>query len=144
MDNVAINHTKADEISPLTLAVVGDGGYDLLGREYLVRQANRPVGELYRIKLSLVICKSQAKFAKLLMPELSERETAVYTRGRNAAPKCTSKHGTVADYHSATGLETLFVYLYINGNIDIVNELFNQIVHTVFKKDSDINESKQS
>lgn len=143
MDNIAINHTKADEISPLTLAFVGDGVYDLLVREYLVKQANRPVGELNKIKVSLVNCKSQAKFAKMLMPLLTEKETAIYKRGRNAAPKCTSKHGTVADYHSATGLETLFGYLYLNDSTDRINELFNHIVHTVFNMDSDINEACQ-
>ncbi len=71
MENIAQMHTVADEISPLTLAFVGDGVYDLLVREYLVRQANRPVGELNKIKVSLVNCKSQARFAKLLLPKLS-------------------------------------------------------------------------
>lgn len=136
MENIAQNHTIADEISPLTLAFVGDGVYDLLVREYLVKEANRPVGELNKIKVSLVNCKSQAKFAKLLMPELDDKELSVYKRGRNAAPKCTSKHGTVADYHSATGLECLFGYLHMNGNSDRINELFNHIVHIAFDLDN--------
>lgn len=134
MENIAQNHTTADEISPLTLAFVGDGVYDLLVREYLVRQANRPVGELNKIKVSLVNCKSQAKFAKLLLPKLSDKETSVYKRGRNAAPKCTSKYGTVADYHSATGLECLFGYLHMNSEQDRIKELFNLIVHIAFEK----------
>lgn len=134
MENIAQKHTVADEISPLTLAFVGDGVYDLLVREYLVRQANRPVGELNKIKVSLVNCKSQARFAKLLLPKLSDKETSVYKRGRNAAPKCTSKHGTVADYHSATGLECLFGYLHMNGEQSRVQELFNLIVHIAFEE----------
>lgn len=134
MENIAQMHTIADEISPLTLAFVGDGLYDLLVREYLVRQANRPVGELNKIKVSLVNCKSQARFAKLLLPKLSDKETSVYKRGRNAAPKCTSKHGTVADYHSATGLECLFGYLHMNGEQSRVQELFNLIVHIAFEE----------
>lgn len=90
MENTSV-HSLADEISPLTLAFVGDGVYDLLVREYLVRKANRSVGELNKIKVSLVNCKSQAEFAKILMPTLTEKELAVYKRGRNAAPKCTQK-----------------------------------------------------
>lgn len=133
MENIAQQHTSADEISPLTLAFVGDGVYDLLVREYLVRQANRPVGQLNKIKVSLVNCKSQARFAKLLLPMLNEKEISVYKRGRNAAPKCTSKHGTVADYHSATGLECLFGYLHMNGEQGRVQELFNLIVHIAFE-----------
>lgn len=120
--------TTADDYSPLTLAFIGDGVYDLLVRDYLVRQANRPVGELNKRKVALVNCESQAAFAKSLMPKLSQREQAVYKRGRNAAPKCTPKHGTVADYHSATGLEALFGYLHINGEQDRIKELFNEII----------------
>ena len=112
--NDVVTRKKADEYSPLTLAFVGDGVYDLLVRGYLVRQANRPVGELNKIKVSLVNCKSQAAFAKQIMEHLSDKEVSVYKRGRNAAPKCTSKHGSVADYHSATGFECLFGYLYLN------------------------------
>ena len=120
--------TTADDYSPLTLAFIGDGVYDLLVRDYLVRQANRPVGELNRRKVALVNCEIQAAFAKSLMPKLSEREQAVYKRGRNAAPKCTPKHGTIADYHSATGLEALFGYLHINGEQERIKELFNEIL----------------
>ncbi len=120
--------TAADAYSPLTLAFVGDGVYDLLVRDHLVRRANRPVGELNKIKVSLVNCESQARFAQKLMPSLTEKEQAVYKRGRNAAPKCTPKHGSVADYHSATGLECLFGYLHINGETERINLLFNQIV----------------
>ena len=47
-------HTNTDQYSPLTLAFVGDGVYDLLVRSYLVRQANRPVGELNKIKVAMV------------------------------------------------------------------------------------------
>lgn len=80
-----IEHTYADEVSPLTLAFVGDGVYDLLVRAYLVRQSNRPVGELNKIKVGFVNCKSQAEYAKVLIPHLSEKELSVYKRGRNAA-----------------------------------------------------------
>ncbi len=132
MENTAPVHNKTDEYSPLTLAFVGDGVYDLLVREYLVRRANQPVGELNKIKVSLVNCKSQASFAKQIMPSLTEKEAAIYKRGRNAAPKCTPKNGTVADYHSATGLECLFGYLHLNGETDRLNELFNLILHNAF------------
>ncbi len=120
-------HNPTDDFSPLTLAFVGDGVYDLLVREYLVRQANRPVGELNKIKVAMVNCKSQAQFAAKLMPYLTEKETAVYKRGRNAAPKSTAKNGTIAEYHSATGLECLFGYLHLNGENQRIAELFERI-----------------
>ena len=130
MENIAKSHTKVDEISPLTLAFVGDGVYDLLVRDYLVNLANRPVGELNKIKVSFVNCTSQAKFAQFLLPHLTEKETAVYKRGRNAAPKTTAKNGSGADYHSATGLESLFGYLHLSGEEARIQELFDLIVHS--------------
>ena len=128
-------HTKADEYSPLTLAFLGDGVYDLLVRESLVNRANRPAGELNRQKVAMVNCKAQAEYAQLLMPSLSEKERAVYKRGRNAAPKCTPKNGSAADYHSATGLECLFGYLHVNGETGRINELFDIILHTTKSSD---------
>lgn len=118
------SRTKADEYSPLTLAFVGDAVFDLLVRDMLVSQANRPVGELNREKVSVVNCSAQARIAEKLMGSMTEKEIAVYKRGRNAAPKCTPKNGSVADYHSATGLEALFGYLHINGDHERVKELF--------------------
>ena len=128
-------HTKADEYSPLTLAFLGDGVYDLLVRESLVNRANRPAGELNRQKVAMVNCRAQAEYAQLLMPSLTEKELAVYKRGRNAAPKCTPKNGSVADYHSATGLECLFGYLHVNGETERINELFDVILHTTKSSD---------
>lgn len=127
MDNIFKN-TKPYDYSPLTLAFIGDGVYDLLVRSYVVNLANRPVGELNKIKVSLVNCKSQAQFAKKLLPVLTEKEETVYKRGRNASTSNTPKNSTVADYHSATGLEALFGYLYINAQNDRINELFHLII----------------
>lgn len=121
-------HNKTDEFSPLTLAFVGDGVYDLLVRVWLARQANRPVGELNKSKVSMVNCKTQARIAARLLPSLTEKEEAVYKRGRNASPKTTAKNGTLAEYHSATGLECLFGYLYLNGEQERISELFEIIV----------------
>ena len=115
-------------LSPLTLAFVGDGVYDLFVRQYLVDKGQRPVGELNKIKVKLVNCHSQAVFAKELMPILTEQELAVYKRGRTASPQCTPKNGTVGDYHSATGLEALFGYLYLNGESERLQMLFMEIM----------------
>ena len=123
--------------STAALAYLGDCVLEMCVREHLVRKANRPVGELNKIKVSLVNCKSQAEFAKAIMNELTEKEISIYKRGRNSAPKCTPKNGTVADYHSATGLECLFGYLHLNGDTDRINELFNSILHIAIENGSD-------
>lgn len=128
MDKLLDKSCNANEISPLTLAFVGDGVYDLLVREHLVTLANRPVGELNKIKVSLVCCRNQAETIKMLMPHLSDAEIAVYKRGRNATTNNTPKNSTAADYHSATGFEALFGYLYLNGEIERIKQLFKFVI----------------
>lgn len=116
------------QLSPQTLAFVGDGVFDLLVRETLVNQANRPVGELNKRKVSIVNCANQAKCAKLIMDFLTDEERAVYKRGRNAYTANTPKNASKADYHCATGLEALFGYLYLNNELPRLRELFKKIL----------------
>lgn len=50
-----------DNLSPLTLAFVGDGVYELFVREYLACLANRPAGELNSRKVQMVKAAAQAE-----------------------------------------------------------------------------------
>ena len=61
------------------------------------------------------------------MPILTEDELAVYRRGRNAKTSHIAKNATTGDYHKATGLEALFGYLYLSGDIHRIKELFYMI-----------------
>ena len=64
-----------------------------------------------------------------IRPELSDGESAVYKRGRNAhVTSSVPKGSTHEEYHAATGLETLFGHLYLSGKTERLNELFNMIV----------------
>ena len=106
-------------LSPLALAFVGDGVYSLMVRERLLSEANRPVNDLHRLAVKQVRAEAQSVAVERLLPHLTEEEEAVFKRGRNAH---TARSG--ADYHRATGLESLFGYLYLAGRIDRVRELF--------------------
>ncbi len=106
-------------ISPLALAFVGDGVYSLLVRERLLTIANRPVGDLHRLAVDSVRAEAQAEAMERLLPHLTEEEEAVYKRGRNAHTARNS-----AEYHRATGLEALFGYLYLDGRLERMQELF--------------------
>lgn len=106
-------------VSPLNLAFVGDGVYELMVRERLVSLANRPNKELHKLSVAQVRAEAQAAALDKLYPYLTEQEEAVYRRGRNAH---TSRTGN--GYHKATGLEALFGYLYLSGQVERVRELF--------------------
>ena len=106
-------------LSPLALACVGDGVYSLMVRERLLCEANRPVNDLHRMAVRDVRAEAQSAAMGRIMEHLTEEEEAVFKRGRNAH---TARSG--ADYHRSTGLEALFGYLYLDGRIDRVRELF--------------------
>lgn len=116
-------------LSPLTLAFIGDGVYDLIVREYLVREANRPVGELNNKKVSFVNSKAQAEAVKLLMPSFTDEELSIYKRGRNATINNIPKNSSPADYHSATGFEALLGFLYLKDKTDRIKELFKIVLN---------------
>ena len=59
---------------------------------------------------------------------LTEEEVSVYKRGRNAYTANTPKNSSQADYHSATGLEALFGYLYLKNQTERIKELFFKIL----------------
>ncbi len=123
MDRLYPQELDLHTLSPLALAFVGDGVYSLMVRERLLSQANRPVNDLHKLAVQEVRAEAQAEAMNRLLPLLTEEEEAVFKRGRNAH---TARSG--ADYHRATGLESLFGYLYLAGRIERIRELFRLCV----------------
>ena len=115
------------QLSPLTLAFVGDAVFDLFVRERLVCLANRPVNRLHSLAVSLVKASSQARAAKRLSEILSEKELSVLKRGRNAHTNHKAKNASESDYHYATGLEALFGFVYADQLQHLIHALFDAV-----------------
>lgn len=113
-------------LSPSVLAFVGDAVYGLYVRTALA-DVNRPSGELHRLSVKLVNAAAQAKSFGVIEPLLEEKELAVFKRGRNFHTSSTPKSATNSDYHTATGLECLFGWLYLSGKRQRADELFDII-----------------
>ena len=113
-------------LSPSVLAFVGDAVYGLFVRTYLAN-VNRPSGELHKLSVRLVNATAQAKAFRIIEPKLSEKELSVFKRGRNFHTGNTPKNSTGGEYHTATGLETLFGFLYLSGENDRAKTLFDII-----------------
>ncbi|MCI9174888.1 MAG: ribonuclease III [Lachnospiraceae bacterium] len=109
--------------SPLVLAYIGDGIYDLVIRSMMVAKGNAHVNDLHRQTSKLVKAHAQSELIGLLQPELTEEELTVYRRGRNAKSFTMAKNATVADYRRATGFEALMGYLYLENQMDRMMEL---------------------
>lgn len=119
---------EAKQLSPLNLAFIGDCIYEILVRETLVAQANRPVNDLHRESVKFVSAKAQTQAYKKIKDLLTEEETAQFKRGRNAKTGHSPKSATGAEYHTATGMEALFGYLYLTEQTDRIKELFTVII----------------
>ena len=101
--------------SPLTLAYIGDGIYDLVIRTIVVERGNRSANNLHKKTVTYVNARVQAKMMDVLEEELTEEEQAVYHRGRNAKSYTSAKNASIIEYRKATGLEALCGYLYLQG-----------------------------
>lgn len=115
------------QLSPLNLAFIGDCIYEILVREALVCKANRPVNELHRESVKYVSAKAQTEAYAKIKDMLTEEETAQFKRGRNAKVGHSPKSATDAEYHTATGIEALFGYLYLSGKTKRIKQLFAAI-----------------
>ena len=113
-------------VSPLTLSFVGDGVYTLEVRKHIAK-VNRPVGDMHNLAVGYVNATAQAKAYKLIEPLLTETEISVFKRGRNAHTNGTPQNSTVGEYHTATGVEALFGYLYLSEQHNRISELFKVI-----------------
>lgn len=127
MERLYNKECDTENLSPLTLAFIGDTVFDLFVREQLICQANRPVNAFHTNATRLVKASSQSRAVDKIIDKLSEKELAVFKRGRNAHTNHRAKNASQGDYHRATGLEALFGYLYLKGDIERLRELFAMI-----------------
>lgn len=122
---------KVDTLSPLTLAFTGDAVFSLFVREMLVCDANRPVGKLHKLSVNWVKAEAQSKGMRAILPLLTEKETEVFKRGRNAHTSHTPKNQSGCDYHYATGFEALVGYLYLKDETVRLNQLLNEVIKAI-------------
>ncbi len=104
--------------SPLTLAYIGDCIYEIIIRTVVVERGNKSPQSLHKTVTKYVKAETQCELFQVLQDELTEEEMAVMRRGRNAKSFTTAKNASVGDYRKASGLESLFGYLYLTGQTE--------------------------
>lgn len=115
-------------ISSIGLAHMGDGVYELLVRTRLCAHGKATGKGLHRATVQLVCAPEQARRAQAILPLLTEEEQEVFRRGRNANVHSIPRHASRAEYQQATALEALFGWLYLSGQRERINELFNRMM----------------
>ena len=119
---------EIDAISNLGLAHMGDCVYEILVRAHLCAHGRKTVQQLHQQTIQMVKATFQAKFVDKMLPILTEEELTYYRRGKNAHPHAVPKSATPAEYAKATGLEALFGYLFLSGQKERANEIFNTVI----------------
>lgn len=120
---------EARLLNPLQLALVGDGVYELFIRSYILSENMDLNAHKMHIKaIGYVKAKSQAAIMHRIEAELNEDESYIYKRGRNAKSHTVPKNAEVRDYKMATGFEALVGYLYLIGNKERLEYIFNTAI----------------
>lgn len=130
MDYFHLSAPKQDllNMSSLGFAYLGDAVYEVMVRAWLCLHGKLTPGRQHKAALAYVAAPRQAALLEHILPLLTQEEAQVLKRGRNASPHSYPKGATRQEYLAATGLETLFGWLYLRGETDRLNTLFETMM----------------
>ena len=113
----------------LALAYIGDSVYEIYIRTFLLQQGIVKVKELQQKATEYVSAKAQSKYLEELISKniLTEEELAIIRRARNHKSTSHPKNTDIVTYKYATGLEALIGSLYLEKNIERMNEIMQYI-----------------
>ena len=127
-ESVKTEQVNAYQYSPLALAYMGDSILDLLVKKYFVTHSNMQPHK-YHVEVSKIVkAVNQADYIHQILEELSEDELDVYKRGRNTNTHSKAKNATMGQYRKATGLEALYGYLYLKGDMERLQYFVNGMI----------------
>ena len=127
----AMSDAEIGAYSTLALAHIGDGIYELMMRTALAQSGVTGAAHLHRETVHRVNAPAQSSAVEHILDHLTEHELAIYKRGRNAKVNGIPQKAEVAEYHAATGLETLFGWLWLKGETARLVELFHLIAEVL-------------
>ncbi|TDF91433.1 Mini-ribonuclease 3 [Paenibacillus piri] len=105
-------------LNPIVLAYIGDAVYEVFIRQYVIAQTNQRPNHLHRLSTQYVSAKAQAKSLQRWMPHLTEEETGIVKRGRNAKSGTSAKNADILEYRHSTAFECLIGYLYYTKQLE--------------------------
>ncbi|RDU22517.1 Mini-ribonuclease 3 [Anaerosacchariphilus polymeriproducens] len=123
VDSFGLGHEDPKNYSPLVLAYIGDGIYDLVIRSIVVANGNTSANRLHQKTSKMVKAAAQSALIEAVKEELTQEETIIFKRGRNAKSSTMAKNASMSDYRRATGFEALVGFLYLNNRLDRIVQL---------------------
>lgn len=119
---------QAPQLNALALAYMGDAVYEMAVRKRLLSQGMTKPNDLHRGAIRYVNAGAQAGVVThwLETGVLSEDETAIVRRGKNAKSGSIPKRTDVHTYRYSTAFEALIGYTYLMERRDRLEELIEQ------------------
>lgn len=118
-----ISPESARQLSPVTLAFVGDAVYTLYVREREVLRCDGKLNDLQKHTCAAVSAKGQSELLKRIEAKFTPEEEDIFHRGRNAKKSTKSKSASVVDYNRSTGFEAVLGFLYLTGQYGRISQL---------------------
>jgi ribonuclease-3 family protein len=106
---------NADQLNSLALAYMGDAVFEIYVRRHLLISGTVKPHHLHRLATRYVSAKAQCQILFCMLNEqlLTDQESAVVMRGRNAKSGTVPKNTDVQTYRYSTAFEALMGYLYL-------------------------------
>jgi ribonuclease III family protein len=127
----------AKQMNALALAYMGDAVYETYVRQFLLQSGRVKPNQLHRAATGYVSAKAQAAALKVISDceLLSEEETAIVRRGRNAKSGTIPKNTDVQTYRYSTAFEALIGYLFLQNRKDRLEELIQMVLENNMNTD---------
>lgn len=132
MYNEHVEMTRAQRLTPVGLAFIGDAVHTLYVREYVTAATDGVVGTLHTAASRLVNAKCQAAVLDELTAnnQLTPDEADIARRAKNAHLHSRAKTATPDDYHKATALEAVIGFVHLSGDAEREKQLLELCVQT--------------
>ncbi len=127
----------AEELNGATLAYLGDAVLEIMVRQKVIESGIADVGKLNDMARTFVRATEQSAALNNIIDLLDEDEMRFFKRGRNSKGN-TPKSASTVEYRRATGLESLFAYLYLEGKPERLRYLFETAYKDHFENNINI------
>lgn len=119
---------RADRLTPVCLAFIGDAVHTLYIRERVAMRSDAIVGTLHTAVAKLVNAAAQAAvFDELCRADaFTQAEADIARRAKNAHLHSRAKAASLVDYHKATALEAVIGYVHACGDSSREQELLER------------------
>ncbi len=111
------------QLSPLALAFIGDAIHTAYVREKVLREKINKLQNYHNEAKKYCNAKKQMETLEKISASLSEEESNVVRKARNAHSKHSAKNFDEETYKKATAFEALVGFLYLNKQTERLNEI---------------------